>query len=69
MQLAMSQIQAGIQASTAQPLPGGRTAFELENSGNAIDGRDAKALNDMKSLTLGMNDQTRVCLLRLWIRL
>ncbi len=62
MQLAMSQIQAGLQASTAQPLPGEtEQAFEARRT-QAMQSMEEmqKALNDMKSLTLGMNiDQTR----------
>ncbi len=61
MQLAMSQIQAGIQASTAQPLPGeDEQAFEARRAQALKSMEDMqKAINDMKSLVLGLNiDQT-----------
>ena len=62
MQLAMSQIQAGIQASTAQPLPGEtEQAFEVRRA-QALQSMETlqKSINDMKSLVFGLNiDQTR----------
>ncbi len=62
MQLAMSQVQAGLQASTAQPLPGEtEQAFEARRA-QAMQSMEEmqKALNDMKSVTVGLNiDQTR----------
>ena len=57
MQLALSQIQAGIQASTAQPLPGeDEKAFEARRA-QALQSMEElqKAINDMKSLVLGLN--------------
>ena len=56
MQLALSQIQAGIQA-TAQPLPGeDEKAFEARRA-QALQSMEElqKAINDMKSLVLGLN--------------
>ncbi|MEC9095687.1 MAG: hypothetical protein VX776_03585 [Planctomycetota bacterium] len=62
MQLAMSQIQAGLQASTAQPLPGETEQdFETRRAQAMKSMEDMqKALNDMKSVIFGLNiDQTR----------
>ncbi len=62
MQIAMSQIQVGINASTAEPLPGEtEQAWEARRALAQKSMEDMqKALNDMKSLTLGFNiDQTK----------